>query len=175
MTSLDIAHDIQYILVNTGYNDRVLKSENDCAQLLESMVGFVEGNINNDNYSEDNDLQDNIVKKGDIHIIPPCSGMEYLYTRHSGYTTTGMDGTIYKNSDKITEEEIQQLGLDDSGCFVFKFDKIAKVGHLTLLTRFIKQLTDMDFCAGFKLDCLDDILYDADKKAITFVFDTESG
>ena len=42
--------------------------------------------------------------------------MEFLYTKHEGYDTSDTaSGTIFKNSNKITEEEISQLKLNDEG------------------------------------------------------------
>lgn len=167
---------VSYIVLQTGYNNRALADEACCNIILEAMLNLCDAKRMP--ASGEYVLGD---KDGSSHIIPPVISddgkisMRLLFTYHSGYTWLDEGRTFYMNGNAVSQALIDRLP-SVHGAFVFELsDDFPMLRPFEILTGFIRELTEMKFCAFFDLANLNDVTYDDLTGSLVFDFDTESG
>jgi hypothetical protein len=172
--------DVQFILVNTSYNNRLLADKDMCQQLVSQMGDFQCEDEDEDDDEETQDTEIRLPTGSSTYIIPNNDNLQLLYTVHSGYTwidEAQAQLKVYLNANEdisIVRKQLSDHNLSDVGCFVFKLRSLRKVKFASMLD-FVSRLTEIKFCAFFHLGTLYSVEYSPDLKAIKFSFDTESG
>jgi len=158
MTDLDHDLEVKYVMVRTHYNNRLILNEK-YKKILDRIITY---------YNED------IKEEDDGREI-----FKLLYVHHNGYTwfDTEQENPKYKFGSEEEIDEWLSLGMEDKGCFVFKFDleEGKTISFFNLLFDFIDPMTNIKFCGHFNMRNLYETKYYEDKKVILFDFDTESG
>ena len=179
---------LKYIVVQSSYNNRVLSSReyagilhdsiSELSELIDDSTGYEEDGF--DTYDEDKE-EEIEYKDGEINIIPVFKHARLLFTQHSGYTWIDADSAknkIYPNGND--EDTIQTcLTILDKdyveGSFVFELCKRYDIDFKDILHKFLRDLTQAEYCAHFDLENLEDAMYDAENGVLYLTFDTSSG
>jgi hypothetical protein len=170
--------DVLLILIKTDYNASAITNKKNMQLMQSSMASLNDILEPNTCVNPKKGCKitftklKSITKKNNQYKIPNMSNIKFLYAFDE-------DEMHYNDSqteriDKI-RHSLKLHKINDNGCFVFEINTKNDITFSDILRSLVYDMTQMEFCVGFDISGLYDVMYYKKHKAIIFKFETEGG